>query len=286
VIATLFIGAVVGIALSAVYAYIVFYDPFIYINALAILFFGALTGHVIAKGTHIFRIRSPFAAGLIGTVVFILAYTAHWFVYLSVIVTDSAFQPAMIIQNAFKLMRNLPLAWSVVCYIYENGVWSLRSGSNVSGYFLLVVWAAEALALFVSLIVSSVDKTRSPYSERQDKWIDQEILPQPITYIEDKDEFKRALANGDFSALTVKFIPDDDAGGETAGGSGKQEINFATVTLYSDTPDSYVTIQNVSNTIAKNKRSKQSVDTVVQYLKIPQTVAQNIKFVLKEPLIK
>jgi hypothetical protein len=275
VLATLLGGCAAGVIIGAVYAFLNHHDPLIYLNVLLTIFSGYLLGLIVSKGVRKFHIRNTFAAGVIGAAVFAVAYSVHWFVYLATVLadfeTDTPYDIGMIAQIVMELARDPEWAWSVVQEFNSEGVWSIsRSGTVVKGVFLSAVWAAEAIVLCFCSVSAPFGAAGEPYSERLGRWMEPEALPAPIAFIENVTDFENAAARGDYSALTAA-APEDEEPQEQGGHWSK----YATVILYPDSYEPYVSVKNVS---VKMKKKKEDVSTadVVDYLKIPPKVAQDI----------
>jgi hypothetical protein len=288
VVATLVGGVLLGSLLGAVYAFVNHHDPLMYLNVLLLLFFGAVLGGTVSKGVRQFRIRNPFIAFAIAFVVFVVAYAVHWFFYLATVAVDweggSSFDISAIVGLAFFFMQQPAEALGFLRELNSQGVWSLTSlssrssGISPKGIVLTVIWVVEALALFYYSVSGPWEEACKPYSERQDKWMDPVSPAAPVAFIENVEEFKSAIARNNFSALTtpLKTLDEEDGAGEA---DDAKNTRFATLTLYLDPVESYISVGNVSIKEKKKKKKKDSsvnTENVVRYLKIPFSLAQSI----------
>jgi hypothetical protein len=275
--AVLLAGAAAGSLLAAVYAFANHHDPLLYLNILLVYAFGTSLGWVVSAGVRRFQIRSARAAAAIASIVFAVAYAVHWCVYVSAVIVDfetkSPYDAALVVEWALELLQNPKMLWGFIRFLNEEGVWSVsgRSSSSsfeVRGMLLFAVWAAEALVLCYLSVKKPWEEAGKPYSERLGKWMDAQTLPTPAAFIEDPESFRSAAARNDYSALTKPFVsdPDPDPG---------KPVKYATVVLYSDFFEAYVSVRNVAVVRTKKKKSTTTQD-IVRYLKIPSDAARNV----------
>ena len=301
-------GSAAGVILGAVYAYANHHSPIIYLNVFLTMGFGFALGWLNAKSIHMFHIRNGIVAAAIGLIVFAVAYVAHWCVYIPAVLVSfnenvSSLNIPLILETAVDFAKNPGMTWEWIKAINENGVWSITSpgsrgsGIPVSGIFLTLIWIAEAGIIGFMSVSMSCEKAGKPYSERQGKWLTAKALPANIAFVDNRDGFLNALARGDYSALTTPLK------------TPSEEItNYASVVLYSDAFEPYVSVSNVTLHGASNassaetqapkppnrgkkwlgrltgcfkgssskKEGESSVDVIVEYLKITPTAAQNI----------
>ena len=280
-IAALFAGCAGGAVLGAVYAFVNHHMPLVYLNVLLLCGFGFSLGWLGSWGVRKSRVRSASAAVVMGAVIFLTAYVSHWFFYISTVLvdweTDSPYSVMTVFNLALDFMRDPGESWEVIQGLNEEGVWSIsklgssssRSRFEPKGLVLAAIWLIEALFLMYPAVKRTWEEACKPYSERQGEWMKPQELPVPIAFIEDPEEFKKAVDRGDYSMLTAQLPPSDE-----------DVLKFANVCLYSDALESYVSVKNVSVT---NKKKKET-DEVVRYLKIsPQTAADILSALAGSP---
>jgi len=318
---TAVIGIAASVIMGAVYGFAVFHNPIIYVNFLLTGALGFAMGWLVSWGVGAFNIRNRGIAVIIGLVVFSAGYAANWFVYVPTVRAHfssgaSSFDIPLILDEAVWFVQHPRATLEWIQIIKENGVWSITTpgsrqpGIPMSGIFLALIWLIEALVIVYLAVALPKERAGEPFSERQGKWIPQKVLPGRIAFVENIDEFLNAFVRGDFSALfTPLAVP-----AVTGSAASKDEddddedddiLQYATVTLYADSFEPYVTIQNVSRsgvsesaeqpkkpsggifkriwgwvkswfTSSSEDEEGVSISDVVQYLKISPTVAQNI----------
>jgi hypothetical protein len=271
--ATAAAGMLGGAVLGAIYGFIVYHNPMIYINLVILFILAYLLGTIVSRCIHKFRIRNVFIAVVIGIAAFAAAYAVHWFVYIATVLvdlqTDFPFDIAEIANRTLSLMENPSDAWEFMLEINDAGVWQMTSSSGRDtgfaprGVLLALVWLAEALVFLYSSVKLPWEEAHKPYSERLDRWMDSRALPVPIAFIDNTNDFKRAAAQGDYSVLITPL------------GDEPGNAKYATVVLYQDPVEPYVSVENVS-TKAKKRKNSTKTKKIVSYLRIPPAVAKNI----------
>jgi hypothetical protein len=288
-VATLVLSAVAGSLLGAVYAFVNHHDPWLYINVFLVVGFGFSLGWIVSLGVRKFRVRNVLVAAITGFLVFASAWITHWFFYVSTVIvdlnTDSSYDAAtiveMIVEIAFGLMRDPESMWEVILDLNREGLWSLAGSSGgdagfaPQGIVLALLWGAEALVICYFSVKKPWNEASKPYSERLDRWMDPQTAPVPVAFIENVNDFKNAVSRNDYSALTTPL--------PSAGDEENENTKYATLDLYSDSFDSYVSVQNVSIKLkkkAKGRAKKRKEDVtkkeIIRYLKIPSEVARTI----------
>jgi len=318
---TAIIGIIAGVIMGAVYGFAVFHNPIIYVNFLLTGAFGFAMGWVVSWGIGAFRIRNRSVAVFIALVVFSAGYAANWVVYVPTVrahfsSADSSFDIPLILDEAVWFAQHPRATLEWIQIIKENGVWSISTpgssqpGIPMSGIFLALIWLIEALVIAYLAVALPKERAGEPFSERQGKWIPQKVLPGRIAFVENIDEFLNTFVRGDFSALftplatTPAASEEDD---EDEDDSDGEPMRYASVTLYADSFEPYVTVQNVLRSGAAEQTAEQpvskpsggifkrtwswvkgwfvssaedeegiTISDVVQYLKISPTVSQNI----------
>jgi len=309
---TLIAGIAAGVVMGAVYAFINHHNPIIYLNILLVFGFGWALGLVVAKGVSVFHIRNRVVAAVAGVIIFGVAYAAHWCVYIPTVLIDfdrntSSFDVRLILETAVMFARYPMYILEWILRINESGVWSVTmpgsrtGGIEISGLVLALVWLAEAVIIGYFAVKMPWEQAGEPYSERRQKWLTAKVLAAPIAFIENVEEFLNKLARGDYSALTTPLasLPEEEEEEEENDETAeKKSAQYAAVTLYADSFEPYISVQNFSTSAQQVKQTKKpvgglgkkikgwfiggseedsvSVSDVVQYLKISPTVAQSI----------
>lgn len=132
-------GGVAALVLGIPYAYCVKYVPFIYLNFIASAALGALVGIVAAMGARAGKLQSSAMYQLLGVAAGLLALYFAWVFWIFALTGQRV------------LTFNPQAIYFVGSLILEKGTWGMgKHGQPVTGWFLGLVWLAEAGAIVVS----------------------------------------------------------------------------------------------------------------------------------------
>ncbi|HTK95452.1 MAG TPA: hypothetical protein VL382_07410 [Terriglobales bacterium] len=169
VLYALVVGSVVACVGAFVYAYLVLYLPFVYINALVTAGFGAGTGFVIATLLKKQKVRSDAVALVVTLVVTGIAYYYAWAAWIWALVRRNDGEAS--VGDFFNMLVRPGVVWNLVVDINQHGAWSIRGGEPVTGWALTIVWVAELALIFgVSLAVAYAQMDESPFCETCEEW--------------------------------------------------------------------------------------------------------------------
>jgi hypothetical protein len=188
----LFITTTVFPVLGLVYAYAIWYIPFIYINFLIAGGFGFLVGFslnmfVIGKG----KVRSPLLAIVFGILGGFVAMYFHYAVWLDLVLNagESYGSSRMgITVSNIKLLQVFYLAgepailFQLIKEVNSIGTWGLFGSNAVSGIALSIIWIIEFLIITVLSVFISIGKASDPFCEVDNDWFKESELP-PFNYI-------------------------------------------------------------------------------------------------------
>lgn len=156
------VGVLVGWPLGFAYAYLIKWIPFVYLNAVLTLGYGLVVGLAMGATLKLCRVRSVPVAGLLATLAGVLANYFQWNGCVHALLDGAPLlcPPAGMV--------------GFMQHLYEHGSWGMRSGGNVTGVMLALIWAAEALTILGVAIYSGTDPIRNtPYCEKSDSWLDE-----------------------------------------------------------------------------------------------------------------
>lgn len=254
-------AAVVG---AFIYVRLIEWIPLVYFNALLVLGYGFVVGMGVALACKKGKVRKPSACFLAGLVSGTVAVYLQWAYYLALNTPDILGEMG---EGTFSLTLHFLAApgeiWEMLRLINPEGMWTIK-GSAVNGTFLWVVWGIELLGILgMSLLMAGVH-TRDPYSESEDRWMDEQKLQDRLTPVTNGKDFVATLERGDYSPLWG-LAPTQTA------------EHFCRLTLYTCTgdADAYVSLQNV-RLVQKKKETKEETESVFKYLHIPAKKAQEL----------
>jgi hypothetical protein len=276
-IAALASGVAFGAVSGPVYAFANYHSPMIYLNLFIAGGYGMLLGWFASFAVAGFHIRNVKLAGMVGFAAFLASYAAHWLFYLAIALLDwdghSTYDVTEAARVAFELAGRPEDAWGFIKAINAQGIWSLSGSSGrelmaPKGMLLAAIWAAEAMALAYYSIAAPMSRVAKPYSERGNRWMKPVLFPEMAAFIEDENAFRLALSRGDYSALRVPPQPKEER-------YGVREAKYASVELFSDTSEQYISVYNVIEKSSKKKKEV-SKQTVVSLLKITPRAASEL----------
>jgi hypothetical protein len=199
-----------GFPLGYVYAYLIKWIPFIYLNVFIVAGYGGVVGFLAGWMLKIGKVRNNTLATLCGLLAGIVGLYMGWNGHV-----HAYFEGAPIFCLPAEILKGMK-------YLYEHGSWTLK-GEMVTGIVLAIVWGIEALMIIsLSTLVSYVMISGSPFCERTESWLDQEkkiSTMEPFTQPAQLEAFKAGELNPLFQArakregastfgrLTIKHSP-------------------------------------------------------------------------------
>ena len=252
--------------LGLIYAYCIWYIPFIYINFFITLGFGLLVGlaitqFVIKKG----KVRNPVLALIIGLIGGLFALYFHWSVWIDLVINAGesygSNRIGITISNieflqVFSLIFQPNLVFEYICKVNEYGTWGIRS-ATVSGTFLWIIWAIEfVMVIGISTFLAYLE-AKKPFSESTNSWYEEFVLPA-FTYIENKEQLLIDIAKNNHAGF--EFLSKD---------IDSKTDDHSIFTLYkSKSGKNYLSIENkTSKTDSKGKIDFDN-DELVEYIAI------------------
>ena len=209
-------GSAAAAVVAVVYVYAVRYIPLIKLNVLFTIAAGAAFGAVPAVILKQFKVRSPaatlIACGLVGLV----GLYASWVVWEASLLDGSTADNV----KALVLHPSEVVDWGVK--IEPVGTWSMGHGysgsrtesSNVSGTFLLLIWAAEALILVgMAPIIGRSMIGSVPFCDACGTWCGAKQLVRQTATVDDPSVVRQRLETGDFAYVDTLGPPAGDGSG-------------------------------------------------------------------------
>jgi hypothetical protein len=194
-------GTVGTLVLSAVYAYVTFYIPFVYLNGLLTFIFGGLVGLLIGKLAKLGKVRNSAFVLVVGFLFGLIAEYAAWTAWIF----------AFSHQEALVLSPSALVA--VVKLVAEKGPWSMF-GWSPTDTALYIIWAIEgAIIIGASALVGWGVLISAVSCERCARWVEDEDTISPLESVAEPDQFRDRLENGDCTCLSA--LKKVDAGSET-----------------------------------------------------------------------
>ena len=161
VLLTLIVGPVAGIVLGAIYGFLVYWSPFVYINAFLTFGLGVALATVVGGLGKAGKIRNFAVLTTIALVTAALAYFVHWVVWVE------------------RMTETLLLApdqmWAFLSTVNALGPWSIF-GWTPTGAALWAIWGIEAVMIVGIGTVSAHGVIDVPFCEETGQWTAESVL--------------------------------------------------------------------------------------------------------------
>jgi len=163
-------GIVAATVLSFIYAFVVYWNPFVYVSVVATGLFGLGVGIAVNVGGTLGKVRNPLYARLVGVVMGLLSLYLCWAFYLWAAQKGDAdmcrqlgiLEPEL----SFDPMR----MYELIQWIADNGLWGMFGGTP-TGWGLYSLWAIEAAIIFLATVVIA-GGNESAFCEPCNVWAD------------------------------------------------------------------------------------------------------------------
>lgn len=151
----------------------------------------------------------------------------------------------------------------LIRYLAITGVWSIRDFTP-TGVVLYGIWFVEAAIIIGGsvLIATSIIKTK-PFCEKCNEWVEKNELLVPLNFVDNIEELKLKLEQGDFEALTHLGKAETDS------------CQYTTVTLkHCEQCKEFYLISVWATTITKNQKGEEKTNNkeIVNRLIVDQHV--------------
>ncbi len=207
VIAGLVVGLIAAPIVAAVYAYGDLYIPFVYLNILLTLAFGAALGLVPSSVLRRSKVRNAAVVLIVVGICTLVGYYFSWVFWCFALLQKA--HPSF---DASLLVRNPRVLYEIILDANEKGTWSMGHGDAVNGIALWGFWAAEAICIFVAALgTSRTYATSLPFCEKCNQWCDKARVAAATAPL-DPVEVKRKVEASDFAFTSSLARVPGDAG--------------------------------------------------------------------------
>ncbi len=170
VLLTLVGGVVAGVLLGAIYGFLIYWSPFVYINAFITFGFGVVLATVVGSLGKLGKLRNVAVLTVIALLTAVLAYFVHWVVWVERMTGSLLLQPDQM--------------WAFLSTVNALGPWSIF-GWTPTGAALWGIWGIEALVIIGLGTVSAHGLIDIPYCEETKQWTKESILPERFGPLDD-----------------------------------------------------------------------------------------------------
>lgn len=162
-------GLIAGVILGAIYGFLIFWSPFVYINAFITVGFGIGLGVSVGGLAKVGKIRNQGVVTILALVVALAAYYVHWSVWVGRMVEAPVIAPGEL--------------WAFVSTVNELGPWSIF-GWTPTGFSLWAIWAIEAVVIIGVGAISAGGIIDVPFCEDTGQWTKESALPSHFATID------------------------------------------------------------------------------------------------------
>ncbi len=169
VLAALFAGIATAIPCAFIYAYAFCYIPFVYLNILMTLAFGAVIGFAVAKAAEWGKVRNNVVVVGIGLLSALFGLYVYWGAYLLAVI---GFGRAAEI-NVFAF-----LPWVVLNFageLFQKGSWGISQNNLITGWLLVAFWVGETIVVLGLAAVVSLINSERPFCEGCREWTEKQL---------------------------------------------------------------------------------------------------------------
>lgn len=192
-------AAAIGFPLGLAYAYLIRWIPVVYVNVVLTCGYGFAFGWVTTRILKASQVRNTTLAVLCGLAAGFIALYMEWSAHLHVLFEDAPwfFRPDQIVR--------------AMALLYEEGSWGMRSGGNVTGIPLALVWVIEAgIIVGLATLLPWHFVRDTPFCEKTRCWLDEDRKIDTLETFTD-DAQLAALKAGDILPITQAKPKADNA---------------------------------------------------------------------------
>ena len=162
ILLTLIGGLVAAAVLGAVYGFLIYWSPFVYINAFITLGFGFCLAVSVGGLAKVGKIRNSGVLTVIALVIAVTAYYVHWSVWVGRMTDAQVTAPGEL--------------WAFISTVNALGPWSIF-GWTPTGFALWSIWGIEAIVIVGLGTVSAHGVIDVPFCEETGQWTTEKALP-------------------------------------------------------------------------------------------------------------
>lgn len=169
VLLTLVGGLITGIIMGAVYGFLIYWSPFVYINAIITLVCGVGLGMTVGGLAKVGKLRNAGLVTVLALVVALAAYYVHWPVWVGLMTEAQVTAPGEL--------------WAFISAINAMGPWSIF-GWTPTGFALWAIWGVEAIVIIGGGVLLARGVIDVPFCEDTNQWATETVLPEQFALIE------------------------------------------------------------------------------------------------------
>jgi len=187
----IFITLLIGLGTAAIcvpiYAYVIHWNPFVYINFLATLVVGLGIGLGIHIGSSVGNLRNGFVRLFLGLITIAFALYFLWFFKMG------------ITTKQWLLFKPIEL-WNTINEVNVVGTWGVKD-VIFKGGGLWAVWIIETIVIVWIALWMTFRAGKEIFCEQCSKWLEAETYFPLSPVLMSRKEFRNTLERADFTCL-------------------------------------------------------------------------------------
>lgn len=245
--------------LALIYSYATRYIPFIYINFLILAGFVLGLGFAVNFAIALGKVRNKLLGMVFGLVVGLAGLYACWVIWICTHIPI----------DYMELIKSPEGMKSIIGLINDQGTWGFRSGGNVSGTFLTVIWVIEALAIIVVPTFMAYGKTCDPFIENENEWAEETVIG-PFGYIANGQVLVKQLETKNYEELLAMETL------VTGVANSHSILTLFHGTNRSQSKEFYLTVTNMKESHDKEGKLEFDEIVIINFIHINKEVGQQL----------
>ena len=193
-------GLVSSAVLGAVYGYLIWYNPFIYVNFFATLICAGLCGASVSLAAKASKVRNDGFVLWSGLAVGVFCLYSGWVFWLYAATEQTYFSPT-----------DPEWIFTFIGDVAEVGAWTIFDWTPKGGA-LYAIWAIEAVMIVGSAVAGShflVGESENTFCDRCNAWAEDVYTSPLLAPIGNPEELKSRLERGEYTPLTDLELAQD-----------------------------------------------------------------------------
>ena len=244
VLMTLIGGLVAGVVLGGIYGFLLFWSPFVYINALITFGFGYGLALAVGSLAKLGKIRNSGVLTAIALIVALVAYHVHWNVWVGRMVQGETVDDL----------------WAFISMLNAVGPWEIF-GWTPTGFALWAIWGLEALVIVGIGTFSAHGVIDVPFCEETRQWTTEKALSGQFAPVAETTRIDSPVA------LLQSLRPADGADGAYA------EVSIATA---KGSELRCVSLENVVVSVNDEGKEETEKSNIVKYMLFDRDSFENL----------
>lgn len=258
ILLALAIGTLGASFVGVIYAFIDWYNPFIYVTFLATCGFALGAGFFALMGVTIGKIRNRAVSTLVAVISGLLGLWVSWVTFIWILGDYPPVSNMMGFFNPSQFFLFLQV-------VGQEGLWEIKGGTP-TGWGLYTFWLIEAAIVVLGSGLMGLSHD-SPFCERCNCWTDEKTCDAKIPLIEDMAGLKIDLENEMYDKVTELA---------TQPAAPEAHLQVKIHKCPSCENSTWTTIEQVVTTVNDKGESNTSTEKFIRSLSVPRETAEHL----------